>query len=103
MRVWQALADLQHAKQDSTVLRMRERNVRERMERGHGVLRAALRLNHDVGLDLASLLAETEASHTNLFLSLHRAAPPAALCAWPPPGVQPLPRNAAADGKEVDA
>ena len=66
--------------QDVTVLRMRESNVRERMGRGHGVLREALRQNEEVGLDLATLVGEMEVNQQDLMTALlggrHRIARP---------------------------
>ncbi|EKX54573.1 hypothetical protein GUITHDRAFT_100047 [Guillardia theta CCMP2712] len=70
------LAQLQETKQELTILKMREDNVRSRLETGHQELKRALKFNEEVGLELATLMGKMEDSHDYVIHELLRKTVP---------------------------
>lgn len=59
----QSLADSQLVRQEVSILRMREGNVRARLDTGHRALKHALSLNKEIGMELAALIPDQEHSY----------------------------------------
>lgn len=72
----QALADSQLIRQEVSILRMREGNVRSRLDAGHRALKHALALNKDIGMDLATLIPDQEHSFHIAVAALKQVCPP---------------------------
>jgi len=73
----QALADSQLIRQEVSILRMREGNVRTRLDAGHRALKHALSLNDAIGMELATLIPDQEHSFHMAVAALKQVQPSA--------------------------